>query len=269
MRGYIDNIEQSVMQLKARAKVGEDILHHQILSNVRYIHSCDILQLPKGYPKKNPTVTTFLARCDARCTELADLLEQRSASVQTGVKHLIESLTSGFSKEDKSLVEEKKLLDGFQEDVMVALESATVRALRKLRKRVASGVAASFIFIHPPLFQVQAQLKIPDVQLSPNLDTVQVCVNKAAKKVISMTKSIILWEKRGLQPVTEQNTFFAAIGQRRALIKVILQLNGTLSSLRSRVDAHLDVFERYGFLWKVNLSEHLVSFLKGDPRPAL
>lgn len=67
-----------------------------------------------------------------------------------------------------------------------------------------------------PFFKAYAVLAIPNVVMSPALDEVQQAVNKAALKVISVSKGVSKWHK-GLQP---QDTGLSSMERRASMASV-------------------------------------------------
>lgn len=67
-----------------------------------------------------------------------------------------------------------------------------------------------------PFFKAYAVLAIPNVVMSPALDEVQQAVNKAAQKVISVSKGVSKWHK-GLQP---QDTGLSSMERRASMASV-------------------------------------------------
>ena len=75
--------------------------------------------------------------------------------------------------------------------------SAVLHSTRKsfdvLKQRIASKVSGGFLFIERPLFDVDVELSVPYVQMSPSLDDVQRAVNGVAKKMLNASRSIKRW----------------------------------------------------------------------------
>ena len=76
-----------------------------------------------------------------------------------------------------------------------AVLSATKGSLRKIKARVASRASAGFLFLERPFFDVNVELTIPNVSMSPTLDEVQAAINHCSRAILHVGKALPLWPK--------------------------------------------------------------------------
>ena len=299
---YVARVEQAVRDLQGRVAKTRDVLEHQVTPSISLIrdHGGDVfLNLPRGMHAAQLSVAGFLEHVETRCTHVAKKIEERSASIEGAVEHMIGRACENYNAKELIQVTEcaNTLRKHYEDMIQNAVENVIISTLRALRLRVASGVGGCFLFLDPPLFRVEAQLKIPEVILSPPLDTIQLCINKAAKAIIFSTRQVYRWSARRNQtlalalggaanapghhedenidaaaaaaseravvapPLSEKHSFFINIAQKRGLVKVVLQMTASLSRLHLRVGEHLQAFEQFGFLWKKMANEQLAGFI--------
>jgi dynein heavy chain len=300
---YIFRVEQAVRDLQGRVAKTRDVLEHQItpgITHIREYGGSDFLTLPRGLHAAQLSVAGFLEHVEARCHHISKKIEERSASIEGAVEHMIGRACENYSSDELAVVlsSANKLRTHYESLIQDAVENVVITTLRALRLRVASGVGGCFLFLDPPLFRVEAQLKIPEVILSPPLDTIQLCINKAAKAIIFSTREVYRWTARRNQaitlnlsslsdttknitdesekqevvstlaernsvapPLSDKHSFFIEIAKKRGLVKVVLQMTASLSRLHNRVDDHLQCFEQFGFLWRKMANEQLAGFI--------
>lgn len=148
-----------------------------------------------------------------------------------------------------------------------AVLSATRSSLDLIKRRVCSRAASSLLFAPPPLFEVDVQLSVPSVRLSPSLSEVQRAINKCAVAVIRASKSVSQWEQAGM-PEEEKRSYFDVLGCDMEIIKVALLLTGALHGTKSAVRRHLQGFRKFDWLWKEDKEAAYARFAATDPSTA-
>jgi dynein heavy chain len=76
-----------------------------------------------------------------------------------------------------------------------------------------------------PFFEVDVQLSVPSVRLSPTLDEIQQAINLSAVAVLCAMKKMWLW-KQSLVPEKDRASFFDLMGQDIEIVKTVLLLTG-------------------------------------------
>lgn len=76
-----------------------------------------------------------------------------------------------------------------------------------------------------PFFELDVQLSVPSVRLSPTLEDVQGSVNTAAASVLGCAKRLYDWGEAGVAEA-DRFSFFEALGSDLEIIKTVLLLTG-------------------------------------------
>ena len=129
-----------------------------------------------------------------------------------------------------------------------------------------------FLFLERPFFEVDVQLAVPSVRLSPSLEDIQRAVNKGALAVLRVSKSIWLWGQGDIdedtatpEELSERRSFFERIGKDVEIVKVALLLTGALHGTRNQVAEYLRVFTPYDWLWKDDMEAQYRKFMMHNP----
>ena len=136
--------------------------------------------------------------------------------------------------------------------------------MSELKKRICSRAGSGFLFVERPFFEVDVQLAVPSVRLSPSLDDIQRAVNKGALAVLRVTKSIWEWGQAEV-PENERMPFFVRIGEDVEIVKVVLLLTGALFGTRNQVHDYLIRFREYDWLWKDDMELAYRKFMLKKP----
>jgi dynein heavy chain len=100
-----------------------------------------------------------------------------------------------------------------------------------------------------PFFEVDVQLSVPSVRLSPSLDDIQRAINRAATAVLSTAKRMYLWKQGHLQDA-EKRSYFDILGTDTAVVKIVLLLTGAMRGWINKIRGYLGIFTKYDWLWK-------------------
>lgn len=76
-----------------------------------------------------------------------------------------------------------------------------------------------------PFFELDVQLSVPSVRLSPTLEDVQTSINTAAASVLGCTKRLYDWGEADVAEA-DRFSFFEALGSDLEIIKTVLLLTG-------------------------------------------
>ena len=87
----------------------------------------------------------------------------------------------------------EKLRSHYNKLTYQALLHSVKSSLEAVKKRVCSRGGTGFLFLDRPFFEVDVQLSVPSVRLSPSLDDVQRAINRASKAVIGCSMAVFEW----------------------------------------------------------------------------
>lgn len=146
-----------------------------------------------------------------------------------------------------------------------ALLNCTKSSLDAIKKRVCSKAGTGFLFLERPFFEVDVQLSVPSVRLSPSLDDIQRAINRAAVAVLKCSKSLFEWGQQNILPESSRATLFDKLGCDTEIIKVAILLTGALHGTKNQVHEYLATFKKYDWLWKEDMEFRYNQFMKRNP----
>jgi dynein heavy chain len=113
-----------------------------------------------------------------------------------------------------------------------------------------STVYPGVIFKQDPFFEVDVQLAVPSVRLSPTLDDIQKAINRAAVAVLGSAKKMFTWGQAHIHE-KDRLSFFDQIGRDTEIVKTVLLLTG---------------MRLYPKLQPYSMKSHLLFQSRGDVR---
>ncbi|XP_036361906.1 dynein heavy chain 5, axonemal-like [Octopus sinensis] len=137
----------------------------------------------------------------------------------------------------------------------------------------------------PALFKSDIILEIPDVVLRPSLEDLQHGLNKAVNIIINMAQNIEPWrhlatavpessdvditesgdEQAKVVPDQSPKTFFKIISEHKDIVKIVIQLNSTLTIMKANVQQILKKFSKYSELWTRDMNEVIKELVASNP----
>ncbi|TYZ58790.1 hypothetical protein PybrP1_001566 [[Pythium] brassicae (nom. inval.)] len=146
-----------------------------------------------------------------------------------------------------------------------ALLNCTKQSLDAIKKRVCSKAGTGFLFLERPFFEVDVQLSVPSVRLSPSLDDIQRAINRSAVAVLKCSKSLYEWGQQHIEPELARVSLFEKLGCDTEIIKVAILLTGALHGTKNQVHEYLAAFKKYDWLWKEDMEFRYNQFMKRGP----
>ena len=218
-------------------------------------------------PPTDETVTLdeFISSQQSHIQEQAGKMTINSQNVQHAIDDLFKLVQVDESDGMEVKIPEDQLSNvkhHYAKLMYQAILSATQRSLNVLKKRLAAGMSAGFLFVDRPFFDVDVELTVPVVSMNPSLEDIQSTVNNTAKQILSCSKALTLW---GNYIVGATGTFFDLIAADKSIVKCLLLLTGCVECTKASVLECLDTFAIYDFLWKRDMQQEYQEFIKGKP----
>ena len=218
-------------------------------------------------PPTDETVTLdeFISSQQSHIQEQAGKMTINSQNVQHAIDDLFKLVQVDESDGMEVKIPEDQLSNvkhHYAKLMYQAILSATQRSLNVLKKRLAAGMSAGFLFVDRPFFDVDVELTVPVVSMNPSLEDIQSTVNNTAKQILSCSKALTLW---GNYIVGATGTFFDLIAADKSIVKSLLLLTGCVECTKASVLEYLDTFAIYDFLWKRDMQQEYQEFIKGKP----
>ncbi|EEY63593.1 dynein heavy chain, outer arm [Phytophthora infestans T30-4] len=146
-----------------------------------------------------------------------------------------------------------------------SLVTCTKQSLDAIKKRVCSKAGTGFLFLERPFFEVDVQLSVPSVRLSPSLDDIQKAINRSAVAVLRCSKSLYEWGQQSVFPESMRTSLFERLGCDTEIIKVAILLTGALHGTKNQVHEYLSAFKKYDWLWKEDMEFRYNQFMQRNP----
>jgi dynein heavy chain, axonemal len=241
-----------------------DIVENRIEKNLKFVSKAFLVDLPID---KSFTLEEFVRCQQDHIKKQAVFLQSKNQEVETAVDDLLHVITSyplDAHIEGVSHEEADRLRSHYNHFMYQALLHCSKNSLNALKKRVASKTESTFIFTERPFFEVDVQLAIPDVRLSPSPQDVQEAMNKGAVAVLSCNKRLWEWGQTG---VVEEDriSFFDRVTSDIEIARVILLLTGSIQGTKNQVNDYLSTFTKYDWLWREDAEAAYVKFMKTNP----
>ena len=261
---YKHHVHTGLQKLEELVHNINDIIENRIEKNLKTVSKSLLVDLPAD---RSFTLEDFVATQEKYILKKSSLLQGKNVQVENAVEDLIEIITTYVLDphiEPVSPEDVDNLRKHYNHFMYQALLNCTKNSLNSVKKRVGSRGGGTFLFVERPFFDVDVQLAIPAVRLSPSLGDIQKSINKAAGAVLRCTKNLFDW---GQQDISESNriTFFHKIAKDIEIVRVVLLLTGSIQGLKNQVADYLQTFIQYDWLWKEDKDAAYNAFIKNKP----
>lgn len=142
-----------------------------------------------------------------------------------------------------------------------AVSHCTKAALRQIKQRIGSKASGGFLFLERPFFDVNVELAIPSVVMSPSLDDIQQAINRSCRAIIGLSKNLHMWgsaEEKG-RPMHD------VLASDKEIVRTVLLLTGSMEGAKRQVYAYLNSFAKYDWLWQGNMQAEYAYFMSRKP----
>ncbi|CAM9666191.1 unnamed protein product, partial [Choristocarpus tenellus] len=263
IESYKLSIHDALHRLEVIIMKTNDIVDNRIEKNLRIIRRTVLVNMPQD---RSLSLEDFVEMQEHSVRVTTDLLVERNIEVEIAVDDLISVATDGqrgsTSEESKGVTQD--LRRHYNRLMYQAVLTCTKQSLMEIKKRACSKVGSSFLFIERPFFEVDVQLSVPSVRLSPSLEDIQRNVNAAATSVLGCAKRMRDWGESDI-PEDQHITFFEALGQDIEIVKTVLLVTGAMYGTTKEVRDYLSSFRKYDWLWKEDKDVQYRNFVESNP----
>ncbi|KAJ8610701.1 hypothetical protein CTAYLR_005659 [Chrysophaeum taylorii] len=271
---YKVQVRSALRQLEDLIVKINDLVENRIEKNLKIIARTMLVDLPED---KSVTLDDFVSMQECAVHGRTQILVAKNVEVETAVEDLVIMLNQfpldPSVKSDNAQL--AKIKTHYNKLTYQALLSCARNSLNQIKKRVCSRVASGYLFVERPFFEVDVQLSVPSVRLSPSLDDVQRAINRSAVAVLGCAKATMDWGQLFEGPQCDNNnnnnnnnnkpSFFDRLGRDTEIIKVALLLTGALFATKNQVHDYLVAFKKYDWLWKDDKDLQYRKFAAGNP----
>jgi len=261
---YKHHVFTGLRRLEELVTTINDIVENRIEKNLKVVSKALLVDLPID---RSFTLDDFVRCQQEHIRAQAVLLQGKNQEIEVAVEDLLHAIMSyplDAHIEAVSPDDAEKLRVHYNHFMFQALLHCSKNSLNALKKRVASKQESTFIFVERPFFEVDVQLAVPNVRLSPDPQEVQEAMNKCAVAVLSCNKRVWDWGQSGVSE-EERLSFYPRVTADIEIARVILLLTGSIQGTKNQVNDYLSTFTVYDWLWKENADAAYAKFMKTSP----
>lgn len=240
-----------------------DILDNRVEKNVKIVSNSSLVVLPQD---RSFSLDEFIHTEEAHVRQQTALMQSKNAEVESAVNDLLTLVTSYNLDPAAGAIDERevvRLWEYYRQLMYQALLRCAQRTLESMKRRVCARSSVGFLFLDRPFFEVDVQLSVPSVRLSPSLEDIQRTLNKVSLTVLRSFKNIPDW--RQSDDGTEAPSFFEEIGKDIQIVKVVLLLTGAFQGTKNQVSEYLTGFQEFDWLWKDDKEAAFRHFMRTEP----
>jgi dynein heavy chain len=203
-----------------------DIVENRIEKNLKMVTRTLLVNLPKN---ESLALDEFVIKQEHHVRDYKVQLQAKNREIEHAVDNIIDLATKyvlDVHIEPVQVVETTRVRTHYNKMMYTALLNCTRNSLLALKKRICARAGSGFLFLERPFFEVDVQLAVPSVRLSPSLEDIQRAVNKGALAVLRVSKSIWLWGQGEVNEDTAtseellgRRSFFDQIGKDVEIVK--------------------------------------------------
>eukprot|EP00940_MAST-03C_sp_MAST-3C-sp2_P002393 g2393.t1 len=278
---YKHHIHAGLQRLEEVIMNVNDIIENRIEKNLRVVSRCRLVDLPQ---EDSFSLDEFVAKQERHIKTQSEMLQAKNIEIETAVDDLVRIVTTfvldphirGVDQQDIAAIKSH-----YNTYMYRAILTCTKESLGAIKKRVGSRGSTGFLFVERPFFDLDVQLSVPTVQLSPNLDEIQRSINKSAIAIIRCSKALLEWNqsaadgdddddldeasKTNDEHVRQRRTFFDRVTKDIEIVRTVLLLTGSVQGTKTQVATYLSKFQTYDWLWRDDKELQYQRFIKKSP----
>ncbi|KAG8470448.1 hypothetical protein KFE25_008869 [Diacronema lutheri] len=282
---YLASVHASLFKLNELVSKADDIALNRIGRNLHIVRTMQLVHLPdEGSGAGSTSPAHFVEMQRRRLADASIVLLAKNDEVIEAVGDLVAMIAGasvlhvpskpvqlaeqaanaaagGAAQPAVQIdpVELERIRAHFADQIYEAMLAATYRSLETLKDRIGTRASGGVLSVERPLFDVNVNLAVPEIILSPGLDEIQEAVNKASRLVLDVSKQLARWGSAGA-PVHER------IARDKEIVKVVLLLTSSLEGAKRGVLDFLVTFAKYEWLWKEEMGVAYAHFLESHPQ---
>ena len=190
---YKHHVHRGLEALDSLISKVNDLIENRIEKNLKVVSKTMLVVLPQNTSYSLDEFVSVQEQHVRTCTEG---LAAKNAEVERAVEDLMTTVAEypvdpGAGAVQESDMDHLRL--HYNSLMYSALINSARGSLNALKTRVCQRVVGGFLFLHRPFFEVDVQLSVPSVRLSPSLDEIQTALNRAAASVLHSFKRVWEW----------------------------------------------------------------------------
>ena len=262
---YKAQIQSGLTRLEDLVTKINDIVENRIQKNLKQISRTILVSLPEG---RTLALDEFVLMQEQSVKVATNLLAMKNVEIENAVNDLVTVLHAtalDMAVETENSDDVVEMQNHFSSLTYQALLNCVKVSLNLVKKRACSRMGAGILFKQEPFFDVDVQLSVPSVRLSPSLDDIQRAINRSSVAVLGSAKRMMQWNQ---QDIAEKDciSFFELLGLDVEIVKTVLLLTGGMHGTRNMVHEYLKGFAKYDWLWKDDKELSYKKFIATNPQ---
>jgi dynein heavy chain len=258
---YKASIYAGLKRLEEMVVKINDIVENRVQKNLKQISRTVLVSLPN---ERAVTLDEFVVMQELSVKSSTHQLSMRNLEVEHAVEDLISTIhTSEVDVSISSITAKdiEEVHEHFSHMTYQAFLNCVKTSLNLVKKKTCYRIGSVKL---EPFFEVDVQLSVPSVRLSPTLDEIQSAINLSAVAVFGCMKKMFQWRQMHI-PEKDRATYFDLMGKDIEIIKVVLLLTGAMHGTRNIVQEYLRSFRKYDWLWKDDKELAYKHFVRTNP----
>ena len=265
--GFLHRIHSGLGKLDLLAEQISDLVTNRIERNLKAVSRMSLVDLPKD---ESLSLDRFIGLQEKHIKEQASAMEAKNLEIEEAVADLLELITAyqleaGISPapEEEQGEAARALRQAHTPCTALRAQRDEVSRLAHIKKRIGSRASGGFLFIERPFFDVDVELTIPSVSMTPSLDDIQAAINRCSRAILGCSRQLLCWgrpEERELG-----KTIFEDIARDKEIVKMVLLLTGGFEGVKREVMSYLETFMNYEWLWTADKNTRYKEFMKNEP----
>ena len=257
--GYLHRFKQSLARLEELVRKVLDLVDNRVEMNLKSIRNTLLVDLPSDKSFSYEDFISTQAKFQKKQTEQ---LQVKNEEVRRSIEDLLQ-LVKAYPRENVDVLLSETELELFQKHysklMYQAVLACTQKSLQVMKRRLGSKISGGFLFVERPIFDVDVELKVPNVVMNPPLTEIQAAINTCAKAILKTSQSLDCWGQ------TDVATYYDLIVADKEIVKSVLRMTGSVEGIKSHVSEYMHTFNKHEFLWKVDLQQAYDKFMAENP----
>ena len=172
--GYRHSVAKGLSRFEDLITKVNDIIENRVEKNLKVVSKMLLIDLPAD---RSISLDEFVAMQEKHVRGQTEVLSSKNTEIESAVDDLVYIVLAHTLDPSVGAVDTQEcrtLKRHYNQLMYQALLRSTKESLNKIKKRVCAKAAMGFLFLERPFFEVDVQLAVPSVRLSPTLDDIQV-----------------------------------------------------------------------------------------------